>query len=751
MGVSDEYQHLCQLHTLTQVPGWLVSDPIPPEIINHYPLDRLLEFAVTCQMPDITSPGFHRLSVIEWLKRHQIRSGPDQMCRMSTAIQYLHYLTHQDGWSTSSPIPPAILFKTAEGLPKAGCALPKAGCALPKAGCALPKAAEGSQWCTMKALLEHAILRGDQVGCDPIPVIEWLSVQIGALDCSQLCDVFRQCPDLRRLRPLIEHVQKSDNRTAWWFCEPIWMMIADTECAHLIKSPIGICGCTRPGCLLDRCTHKLLQFAQAGISVGWVASIATMDSYWRDRREQIDYSHFDIPSTILQAMDHVLFLSRPQLQWLGSLGLDVEDALHDYRKREYGIAFATAIESDFAGKLDNLISWTHGPDYLDHCGKLTEQLLSVAVNSRSIRVIGDLLTKAAARLDQGVTIAFSADVMQSCLRVLVHNVSGKTKDEYLAAAIRCGADYVPLHDQLLQQFPRSPDAWQQVGVTVIPERVNAIFWSMMTRGDDDLRTGCQLFWEYYAPYICPAGIFETVDRYGEVYDKTAGSRWDLALQIDPDSCCYVTTRMNLDRTLMELMDLPDDGSGRCHELESFLSRFPIQSCPQSSVRVPADQDSLVHEEMPQWVVGHRLDLFANHSRAMTYAIQNQSEFESDRTISIVSALVAASQRNAVGTEYASYHLHEQTLLIIDSEVAQNTWCCEMMPSITYCNLRVTGISLSSNTRGCPPSALSEEQVLFACQRCVTLTSLIWRKQHDQHASEIGAMRAELNRLSDAHK
>ena len=121
--------------------------------------------------------------------------------------------------------------------------------------------------------------------------------------------------------------------------------------------------------------------------------------------------------------------------------------------------------------------------------------------------------------------------------------------------------------------------------------------------------------------------------------------------------------------------------------------------------------------------GHCLDLFANHSLAMTHAACSDLFMNVAQTMAIVQAMVEASQRNQIGYQHGgSYHLSHGTLLIVDSCVYVANRCGqEQLPNTTFYNLEVVGFDLESRT------CLSSAQVEEACRICPTLLPLIWDK------------------------
>jgi hypothetical protein len=309
------------------------------------------------------------------------------------------------------------------------------------------------------------------------------------------------------------------------------------------------------------------------------------------------------------------------------------------------------------------------------------------------------------------------------------------------------------HDLLLVRILDEEELFEQVQSFLVVDysRINAIFWREMINCDrDDLWPGYQILWSHYADHIQPSGILSAVDQMldhqscdplselPEKYhhEKEFGSRWQLALQIDPEACHWVCNRMNLGQTLIDLF-----WTGEEH-LQVFLDRFPDNRCSRQEDNPTA----------PDQECKHFLDLFQDNNRAVVYAASSRSYAKTGRQMETIQALVTASQARMATTNQEnrliedtlrSYHLKSGILLIVDSPAVaySNRVIKPTLTEVSYCNLQVIGITIGSRA---PPTS---EKVLRACHNCVTLTQIIWRKQEQKHRSEIETMSQQLTKLS----
>ena len=208
---------------------------------------------------------------------------------------------------------------------------------------------------------------------------------------------------------------------------------------------------------------------------------------------------------------------------------------------------------------------------------------------------------------------------------------------------------------------------------------------------------------YYSEHIRPHGIFRAVSlQQPLVHARSAnseigrGTRWHLALQIDPEACCWIDgDQFDLDQTLIRLM-------ANSADLDAFLQRFPTVGCPAK--------------------IDHRLNLFANHNRVISHAIRHY------RNGPVVEMLITASWKNARYEDAESYHRSGQTLLIVYSPVQIETVTDDGLHTVDlepihYRDLAVTGINLQEDR------ILTPDQILSACESCPTLVGSIWRKQY----------------------
>jgi len=425
-------------------------------------------------------------------------------------------------------------------------------------------------------------------------------------------------------------------------------------------------------------------------------------------------------SILLTAFDRVVSPVSPESDWLSQNSLEIDHLSTSARSIQWTIAIETAIERNHLECFSILASHYHGSDWETRT-ELLVQLLSVAITHASNLIVASLLetmsdlTALQTEIDAIQTIQMPTKMAQECLQILMDRPSAEMPIRSILAALQYGADPTPHHEQFLKLAVtdyRIAEYLVSHNVRVIPERAHAMFWAEMTRRQCPSYQVLHAIWDRYQDHIQPNGIFAEVDQITNTYTGKSGSRWQLALQIDPEACCYIEWSNRAAKIMIKLANIGQ------RELDAFLSRFPATSCPQS----PSS--------------GHRLDVFAKSNDAMWSVVFGNNLIYHDRTMPIVQALIDASCKNAIDGDYRSYHLHDQMILIADSPVESRMPHQDpvLLQPVRYHNLDVVGLNLSSGKLPTPAS------VMTACQTSASINQLAWRKQQDQHARELEAFR-----------
>jgi len=587
--------------------------------------------------------------------------------------------------------------------------------------------------CSISYLLRSAIV--SDVGAfefDRVPVIEWLAVKISDDECQSMSSVITKCPDLRYYRPLAERVERSRPSCVIEFAEPIWARLVNSGgCMHGEESPGS---CRVKDCFSDRINRSFREFWQADISIGWVLAMAMM-------KYPVDYGPSLPDSRIAIAMvsEFSLIVSTHDRDVARMLSirhapLDIFTTANYVQVLQ---AAHTAIRGDRAHVLNFLLTKMRGADYLDICRKeLIASLFVTAIKHESAVVIGMLLLKQANRISARGSARISPDMAQQCLCILMSKP--KLRIVQIHAAIICGADPEPFHDRIFLHAMKHQTTFHrylQSNMRPDPSRVNDLFWSQMRNPDENDRSSAvrrMWDWDQCAPHIEPAGIFAAVDQMpNHCHDKTLGSRWQLALRIDPEACCYITSRMDVAQTVIDLATI-----GQA-ELDAFLAMFPMVSCPKNEH----------NPTQPSAEGSHRLDISIDDNSIMVSIAFHSQLAQKNRTMSVIQSLIDASVRNTHPDSYSAYFLHDRVLLIVDSPVAasEKRDGIRILPApIQYYSLSVIGIDLSTQ------QYYDSEQAMTACQACVPLNHLAWRKQQAIHEAEIVAMRSEIRRMPSSN-
>jgi len=438
-------------------------------------------------------------------------------------------------------------------------------------------------------------------------------------------------------------------------------------------------------------------------------------SYVGSKWNTYDTVHPDV-SIILAAFDHVLSVDEESTKWLMARGLPIDRLLIENKIVQYGIACQAAVHNDCTMTLYVLLARKYGPDYLSTQPKLLRQLLATAIDKGAPDMTGYLIKQAA---NQYQVERFYAHIpvhaMQCGLQVIADGLGTTADMEAICAAVKCDADITCVHDQILRYVLQSEQLFREChknDLPLIPDRVSDHFLAEMVNPEqDDLWHGYQLMWDQYSAYIPTAGIFAAVDQMPYYcHDQSCGSRWQLALRIDPEACCYIATEIDISRKLVELMAI---GQG---ELDAFLNQYPARTCTD-------------HPD------GHYLRISASDNLAMVYAATDSTLREQGRAVSAIESLIEASKRNSIPGAYLSYYLHQQMLLIVDSPVAKRNGegPRKAVPPIKYCGLNIVAIDISQARMP------SQSQIMAACEQCTELNQLAWRKNHDLSVETMATM------------
>jgi len=425
---------------------------------------------------------------------------------------------------------------------------------------------------------------------------------------------------------------------------------------------------------------------------------------------------------MMRAWRAIIRLPVDQERWLHQHGMPTQDLVGRY-SIEQQIAYRAALHSDCPQVVRAIYTWNQGS--LDQTPVVSLQsLLPDAIRNGSTRTIGYLLTQAEKMGPAQWTIA--PETAQECLDAIMLKDWHDTREQDIQIAFKMGAQRRLQHDRnLMRALGSGAEALQAYlrEEDIAPDCATKLFRAAMidpTR--DDLDRVPYVIWEECFQEIDPSGIFAEVDtQLPKTQSKQLGSRWQLAMQVDPEAACRISSKeFHLDATLIQLMDCGLDA------LTTFLQLFPTETCPF----IP---DDFVTLGEPQ---GHHLDLFANHSLAMTHVACSYLFVPNEQVVPMTQAIVQASQRNKVA-HGGSYHLVDQTLLIVDSCVEVRNRCGqEQLPNVPYYNLDVVGFDLESRI------CLAPDQLEEACRICPTLLPLIWNKQLAKHAQELQANSAQ---------
>lgn len=600
-------------------------------------------------------------------------------------LRYLYELTQQPGWDVNDPIPAAITNRVKLG-----------------------------------DLSVTAVICGtDALRFDRVPVIEWLADQMRK--CNKI--VIQVCKDVRYLAPFIDKYAQCGFAMRYRDVG-MWKRISDTASSSHIR--IDEVARNHPVCLSRRIEHQLLEFHRVHISVGKVVVLAIKDIIG-EPHSVMDHRM----AAMFSAMDRVLAANDEQVEWLTTHELPIGDLTNSTKTREYQIVHRAMVEFDRYRELDVLAMHRYGSEYATS-PEIIQSILADAIDLDGQLIIGMLLLKVVARSDLGSSIELiSPSLANRCLESMMKRCRNMGA---ILAAVRCGADPSPFLHKILKTAMWRDDEmalYHGSNIPVCYEKINDIFWSLMAKGWPYHSECSMRIWKHYSDYIRPAGILKMVDSLlNTPLSASDWSCWRLAYEIDPEARCYVANQMDVGQRLCDLIKI---GQVR---LDMFLSRFSMKapSLHQTNPTLPNDTD------------GHRLDVFAKGNLAMRHAIISEKLIKEGCTMAVIQSLIDASEKNAIAGDYASYHLHADTLLIVDSPVekrGEQEDICELVTSEQYYNLQVVGIDLKER------HYLDSKSVMLACQACVSLTQLAWRKQQDLHAAEIATMRAEIAKLTVA--